>query len=256
MSRAPLIHWGQTIRYFSCLLAALCISVSALHASDQPKLSPAEQEVIDVSKFLGDAANRRDFAAWSRHVADDCLFSDDDGVLSTKAQLMEHLRNLPAAYDHGVDPRDYVVRLHGNTAVVTSRVTGHEQFTDSDIISEMRRTETYVKQNGSWLLIARQWGMLPVNFRKPVAVAPITYDDYVGQYEWRPGLVETVFLRDGKLWSRLEGDEDAYLALGPDTFFIKSDLGTSQFSRDAQGHVTGYTYHRIDGQEIHVKKIR
>jgi hypothetical protein len=28
------------------------------------------------------------------------------------------------------------------------------------------------------------------------------------------------------------------------------------FVRDAQGHVTGYTYHRWDGQEIHAKKIK
>ena len=117
---------------------------------------------------------RRSFAAWSRQVADDCLFSDDDGILQTKARLMEHLMKLPTAYDHGVDPRDYVVHLYGDTAAVTSRVTDHEQFTDSDIISECVE-RTYVKQNGSWLLIARQWGMLPVNFRKPVAVDPRTY---------------------------------------------------------------------------------
>ena len=143
-----------------------------IHIQNLSELSPEQQEMFNVSKSLGEAANRRNFAAWSRQVADDCLFSDDDGILQTKARLMEHLMKLPTAYDHGVDPRDYVVHLYGDTAAVTSRVTDHEQFTDSDIISEMRRTETYVKQNGSWLLIARQWGMLPVNFRKPVAVDP------------------------------------------------------------------------------------
>jgi len=44
--------------------------------------------------------------------------------------------------------------------------------------------------------------------------------------------------------------------LGAETFFVKSDLGRVQFIRDAQGHVTGYTYHRADGQEIHVKKVK
>ena len=199
---------------------------------------------------------RRSFAAWSRQVADDCLFSDDDGILQTKARLMEHLMKLPTAYDHGVDPRDYVVHLYGDTAAVTSRVTDHEQFTDSDIISEMRRTETYVKQNGSWLLIARQWGMLPVNFRKPVAVDPRTYNGYIGQYEWRPGLVDTVVVKDGKLWSQLGEDEGEYLPLGSDTFVVKDDLGSVTFSRDARGHVTDYCYHRVDGQEIHAKKIK
>ena len=91
----------------------------------------------------------------------------------------------------------FVTRGAHYASCVSSRVTDHEQFTDNDIISEIRRTETYVKQNGSWLLIGRQWGMLPVNFRKPVAVDPRTYNGYIGQYEWRPGLVDTVVVKDG-----------------------------------------------------------
>jgi hypothetical protein len=30
----------------------------------------------------------------------------------------------------------------------------HEQFTDAEVISEQRATETYIKKNASWLLIA------------------------------------------------------------------------------------------------------
>jgi hypothetical protein len=95
----------------------------------------------------------------------------DDGILDInhKAHLMEDWK-LPLAYDHGVNPRDYVVHVYGSTAVLNYLVTIHEQFTNADIISEQRATETYVKQNGSWLLIARQWGHLPLNFHKPVAV--------------------------------------------------------------------------------------
>ena len=199
-----------------------------------------------------------DYATYSRLVADDCIYSDDDGVLDTnpKAHIVEHWK-LPLAYDRGVNPREYVVHVYGNTAVLNYRVTIHEQFTDADIISEQRYTEAYIKQNGSWLLIAKQWGNLPVNFRKPVAVDTSVYKDYVGQYEWRPGDdVETVSLKDGKLWSELDGEKDEYFPLGSDTFFVKSALGTSAFSRDAQGHVIGSTCHIADGQEIHVKKIK
>jgi len=43
---------------------------------------------------------------------------------------------------------------------------------------------------------------------------------------------------------------------GGDSFFLKEgDLATITFSRDALGRVIAYTYHRIDGQEIHIKKI-
>jgi len=245
------------MRSIACLLFALCLSASMIGAQDQPKVSPAQQEVLNVRNALRETALRRDMTAWSRYVADDCIFSTDDGELHTKAQFIEHVGKLPPDYDRSVNVRDYTVHVYGNTAVINFRLTGHEQFTDADIISEQRQTETYIKQNGSWLLVARQWGNLPVNFHKPVAVDTSVYRDYVGQYEWRPGDdIETVSLKDGKLWTKQGEDVDEYLPLGAETFFIKSDLGTFAFSRDAQGRVTGYTYHRVDGQEIHVKKIK
>ncbi|MGO9086293.1 MAG: DUF4440 domain-containing protein [Candidatus Sulfotelmatobacter sp.] len=245
------------MRSASCLFVTLCLFASLLYATDQPKLSSAEQGVVNVSLAIRDAALRRDMEAWPRYVADDCIFSTDDGALATKVQTIEHYRRMPADYDRSVNPRDFVVRLHGDTAVTNYRVTVREQFTDADITSEMRVTETYIRQNGSWLLIAKHWGLLPVNFHKPVAVDTSGYKDYVGQYQWRPlDQVETVSLKDGKLWSNLGGDEDEALPLGSETFFFKDDLGSVTFVRDAQGHVNGYTYHRNDGQEIHVKRIK
>jgi ketosteroid isomerase-like protein len=246
------------MRYFTCLLIAFCLSTSVTRAQDQPKFSPAQQEVLDAHNTRVEAVEKRDYATFSRFVADDCIYSTDDGVLDTnpKAHTMEHWK-LPLAYDHGVNPRDYVVHIYGSTAVLNYRVTIHEQFTDADIISEQRYTETYIKQNGSWLLVAKQWGNLPVNFHKPVSVDTSNYKDYVGQYEWRPlGDVDIVSVKNGKLWSQFGKDEDEYSPLGAETFFVKSDLGSITFVRNARGHVTGYTYHRWDGQEIHVKKIK
>ncbi len=246
------------MRALTCLLAALCLSAGTIFGQDQPKLSPAEQEVVNVSKARIDAASKRDIAALAGYFADDCILSTDDGTVITKTELIEHYRKPTAAYDRLVDPRDHIVHVHGNTAVVNYRVSGHEQFGGTDLISEQRRTETWLRQNGSWLLIAMQWDNLPINWRKAVAIDPKVYQDYVGEYLDRPGSdVETVSVRDGKLWSRIGKDEDEYLPAGGDAFFLKEgDLATFVFSRDAQGRVTGYTAHRIDGQEIHVKKTK
>jgi ketosteroid isomerase-like protein len=245
------------MRSMTRLFLALCLCVRMLYGADQPKLSPAQQEVINVHNALRDAARKRDFKAWSPYVAEDCIFSTDDGNINTKAQVIEHMRNLPFEYDHSEDRRELVVHVYGDTAVLNFRFTAHEQFTDTDIISEMRETETFVKQEGSWLLVARQWGMLPVNFHKPAAADPNTYKDYVGQFEWRPGEVDTISVKDGKLWSKMTDDAEAEenFPLSSDTFFVRDDLGSVTFSRDAQGHVTGYVYHRADGQEIHARKV-
>jgi hypothetical protein len=154
---------------------------------------------------------------------------------------MEHGKNWPPEYDHSVNFRDYVVHVYDNTAVMNFRFTVHEQITDSDLITEMRATETYTKQNGTWLLVARQWAPLPINFRKPVAVDASVYKDYVGQYQSRPlDDVETISVKDGKLWSQSGKDENEYLPLGSETFFIKNDIASITFSRDPKGLVTGY----------------
>lgn len=157
-----------------------------------------------------------------------------------------------------MNPRDYIVHVYSDTAVLNLRYTDHEQFTDSDVVSEMRMTETYIKRDSRWLLIARQWGKIPTNFRKPVSVDTSIYKDYVGQYEWRPlDDVETISVKDGRLWTQ-SGNEapEELLPLGDDSFFLRSDLGINKFTRDAQAHVTGNTYQDADGQEIHVKKIK
>lgn len=244
------------MRYFTCLLVALCISGSTTRAQNPPKFSPAQQEVLDTFRAMVQAGERRD-GSWDRYVADDCIFSDDDGNLTTKAKIINHAESWPREYDRVVNYRDYVIRVYGSTAVMNVRFTVHEQFTDSDIVTEMRETETFAKKDGSWLLVARQWGPLPVNFRRAVAADGSLYKDYVGEYQWRPLDRETVSVKDGKLWTDFgEGLNEEYFPLGPETFFVKSDLGSVTFVRDAQGHVIGYTYHRDDGQEIHAKKIK
>jgi ketosteroid isomerase-like protein len=164
------------VRYFTCLLVGYCITASLICATDEPKLSPAQQEVLNVSLARRDASNRRDRAALARYIAEDCLFSTDDGVVITKAQYLEHMGKLPFQYDHSTNPREFVVRLYGNTAVINFRTTAHEQFGDNDIISEQRRTETWLKQTGFWVLIAIQWDNIPVNFRKPVSADPKVYN--------------------------------------------------------------------------------
>ena len=241
-----------------CFFLLVCCPVFNVFAADQPKYSQAEQEVLDAHNQRTLASDQRDGVAWSRYVADDCLFSDDEGRVDSKAQLVAFLKKkLPLDYDHSVDPREIVIHVYDDTGVMNYRMTTHERFTDSDIISEMRVTETYIKRDGAWLLVARHWGLLPVNFRKPAATADTSrYKDYVGQYVWRDrDDVETISVRDGKLWSRSGGDEDEYFPIGTDQFFLKIDLGSITFFRNQKGEVTGYTYHRADGQELHAKKI-
>jgi hypothetical protein len=64
-----------------------------------------------------------------------------------------------------------------------------------------------------------------------------------------PGRRRDFSVKDGKLWTQSGTDVEEYFPLGADSFFIKPELGIATFSRDAQGHVTGYTYLMADDRK-------
>ena len=239
----------------------MCLISYAPLAFPEVKHDPMEQEIIDVSVARREATNRRDMTAAAAYIAKDCVFSTEYGALISKDEYIEHRRKMPAAYDQTTNPRQYVVHVYGTTAVLNFLVTDLEQYGDKTIVNEQRRTETWHKQAARWLLIAVQWDNTPVNFRKPAAVDPSLFKDYVGKYEWRPGdVIDTVTEKDGRLWSHFGDDSadlDEYLPAGEETFFIREgDLGTVTFLRDAAREVIGYTSRRTDGQDIFVRKIK
>jgi uncharacterized protein DUF4440 len=145
-----------------------------------------------------------------RYIADDCLISTDDGALVTKADLMKHLKVLPSRYDQIDNAREFSVRLHGNAAVISLRSTAHEQFGDTDIVTEQRRTETWTKRDGAWILVAVQTGNLPRNFRKPV-------DTVSGNYK-------TMLERtNGAQAARPMSSRAKTASFGPDSMLMKTN---------------------------------
>jgi ketosteroid isomerase-like protein len=242
-------------------ILVVCLMVYMPLAFSAEKYTAHEQAVIDVSAARREATNRRDMTAAAAYIAKGCLFSTEYGALISKDEYIEHRRKMPVAYDQTTKARQYVIRVYGNTAVLNFLVTDVEQYGDKTILNEQRRTETWHKQAGRWLLIAAQWDNIPVNFRKPATVDSSHFKDYVGRYEWRQGdVIDTVTEKDGRLWSRFGEDSkelDEYLPAGDETFFVREgDLGTVAFVRDADRQVIGYTSHRVDGQDIFVRKLR
>jgi hypothetical protein len=235
---------------------SVCVVFGATYAVAATTHSPVEQELIYASNAVMDASNQRDVNTYARLTADSFIFTHDDGSVSTRAALIKSLKTLRPADNQSSDPRDFAVHLYGDTAIVSSRITVHEKYGNRDIISEERRTQTFVKMSGAWLEIASQESELPVNFRKPLPIGSARLVDFAGQYETRPGEMDIVSVKDGKLWSVSDGEREEYQSGGGDSFFVKDDLGTEAFVRDAQGHVTGYTYRQPDGQEYYYRKIK
>lgn len=142
------------------LVVAMLVAASSFVFS-QPTRSSAnqkgndEQAVRQLFNELSAALGRNDTAALDRIYADDYTLVNESGVLTTKAPRLAAIRSGELKYE-SVSFDDVNVRMYGNTAVATYRVTSKAQFKGQDIGGQLRATSTYVKMKGRWQLVAAQ----------------------------------------------------------------------------------------------------
>lgn len=249
----------ELMKHIPVLVGVACWASQAMAAANAPTLTPAQQEVVKVSEILTAGFNRRDFKTVSQHVAPEMIATGGDGGTYERPASLE----APGIYstspdsDQYRDRRDVHVRVNGDVAVMNFMVTEVEKIGSSTIATDVRINETYQKRGGAWLLLSTSVTEHPVNRRKAITMDPRKLLELAGQYQWSPDSIDTLTVEDGKLMQQLTGGhKDEILFSDENTQFQSGDLGWTTFTRDAQGKVTGYTYHRYDGQETWVRKIR
>jgi ketosteroid isomerase-like protein len=114
-----------------------------------------EQAIRQLLNEVSAALGRADTAALDRIYADDYTLVNESGVLTTKAPRLAAIKSGELKYESAVFD-EVNVRLYGNTAVATYRVTSKGQLKGQEIGGQFRATSTYVKMKGRWQLVAAQ----------------------------------------------------------------------------------------------------
>ena len=150
-------------------VAALTIAASSLALGQMTskkanyanqKGDSVEQAMMQMEEELRVAISKRDMKAYARIVGDDYVFTNQDAVIRTKAQMV-------SAYDAGSINYESVmfdeikVHAYGDTAVVTGRSTQKMKDNDKDITGQFRYTRVYMKRQGKWQLVATQSTLIP-----------------------------------------------------------------------------------------------
>ena len=142
------------------LIVAALVAASSF-AFTQPARSGADQKGNDeqaIRQLLSEisaALERADTAALDRIYADDYTLVNESGVVTTKAPRLAAMKSGELKYESvGFD--EVSVRLYGNTAVATYRVTSKGQSKGQAIGGQFQATSTYVKMKGRWQLVAAQ----------------------------------------------------------------------------------------------------
>ena len=114
-----------------------------------------ENRLLKLDSEWNEAYPRRDVSALDHIIADDWVCIDGAGLVISKRQLLDRVESSVAFLDpHKFD--ETTLRLFGDTAIVTGRLSGTKRGNDGTFYLEQRYTRVYVKRNDRWQSVATQ----------------------------------------------------------------------------------------------------
>lgn len=236
------------LSFFSFSLGSF-IQKSGQASKDEQELRRLEDEWLG-SYLSGERT------IFDRIVADDFTGTDESARVRSKVEEMELIQPPPASIKSSLTNDDVQVRIYGDAAIVTGRIVVKTQLADqAQIHFQSRFTDTFLKRQGRWQVVARHYSRLPP-YRAAVKVDPKVYDEYVGQYELAPNFVVTITKDGDKFMSQASGQPKFELLPESDTvFFIKGFSALFIFMRSRNGEVTRMITLQ-DGRVIEAKRLK
>jgi ketosteroid isomerase-like protein len=141
----------KVLHVFVLLIAAT--TLAAIQANGQQDQGQAEQEVRKVERQWLDAYEKHDSAAMDKIVANDWTGTFPDGSVHTKTTVMRMVKNPrpPEMPGPKFSSQDVKARVYGDTVILVGRIITEWP---SGSRQEARYTDTYVKRNGAWQVVA------------------------------------------------------------------------------------------------------
>jgi len=151
MKRIPLIAFVT--------IAALCTAwaqeKTAKPAPQKKAAGSIQKEIKKLEEDRNQAVLKADTAALDRMTSDDYTLIVELGRLQTKAQMLDGFKSGAIKFASR-ELSDLNVRVYGNTAVVTGRVTQKSTENGKDTSGQNLFTRVYVKERGRWVSVALQ----------------------------------------------------------------------------------------------------
>jgi len=135
------------------IAVSLAVLVFGAAILAQTQSESVEQELIKLENEANDAWVKRDVEAYARLLADDYLTTEPDGVMMTKAQDLAQLKPDENTTTSAIAD-DFRVRVYGDAAVVTFRLTYKNQAKGKESTGQERFTDVWIKRAGRWQCVS------------------------------------------------------------------------------------------------------
>jgi uncharacterized protein (TIGR02246 family) len=138
------------------LLSVVLFGLFSSRAAAQGRNEKVEQEVIKVEDERLQAFKTSDAATLDRIFDDEFTFTNVNGEIHTKAELIADVRSGNLKYT-SMNHSEIRVRVYENTAILTGRSSSTYIADGKEGGRTPRRyMNVYIKKNGQWRLVARQ----------------------------------------------------------------------------------------------------
>jgi len=150
------------MKYRITVLLAVWVAVglTTIVRAQTKEITGPEQEVRKLERAWLDAYEKRDVAAMTAIVADDFTIAFPDGSIQTKPQIIESLKR-PGGTAMKFYTEDVRSRAYGDTVILVGLVVSEWKQNDKTMAERSRYTDTYVKRNGRWQVVASHLSNAP-----------------------------------------------------------------------------------------------
>jgi len=137
-------------------ISLLCLlSLSFASGQQASKTSSVEDQIKKQEQNWAQATVKEGAAAVDQYEADDIFDTDPSGRVTNKAQDKADLSSGDLKFE-SMELSDLNVHVYGNTAVAAGTNTLKGTYKGQDISGKYRFTDTWVKRNGKWQVVASQ----------------------------------------------------------------------------------------------------
>lgn len=134
--------------------SSLCFGQTEKRASSKDERT--KQELMQLERDIGKANISRDYAFFDRVEAEEFIFTDSGGGVTTKKEDLEGVK-APANPDSKLlsyDVDDMKVTLYGKMAVVTGRTRTKGVNKGQEWTSQSRFTDVFMWRDNRWQIVA------------------------------------------------------------------------------------------------------
>lgn len=191
-------------------------------------------------QLLYDAVAAGDSAPWQKYLAEDCVYTSEDGDIQSKTQLVNGLSPLPSGFSGKITIRDLKLQPVGDAVMVAHYLSDEtEDVFGQHLHTKYLSTDTWRRAGDGWRMVASQVTVVPHDLDE-VKVDTSGFSALAGDYALSPESPRRyhVYLRGSALYGGSdEKSATRLIPLSALVFFQAGSIHTIIFVPNSTGAI-------------------